>query len=285
MDSAAKQEDLRRLLSPFGFAEVRWVDECASTNTVLGSQGRTLPTGDANDQPGSEPPGPAVLVADRQTAGRGRLGRVWESPVGSSLTMSVRVPMPGNGHASARAGLVPLAAGLAARETVLALGVTADRVELKWPNDLMDPVTGRKLAGILCESGTTAGTAPTVVIGIGLNLSMPPEVDGVVAERAQWLSEIGASDVNPVNAAAVLAAAVVSVVAQLDSDFEAVIARIRRECATIGRNVRVEQFAETFDGTAVGVDDRGALIVERADTGTQVSVHAADVVHLRPASP
>jgi BirA family transcriptional regulator, biotin operon repressor / biotin---[acetyl-CoA-carboxylase] ligase len=193
--------------------------------------------------------------------------------------MSVRLPMPGTGHA--RAGLVPLAAGLGARETVLALGAAADRVELKWPNDLMDPLTGRKLAGILCESGTTAGAAPVVVIGIGLNLSLPPEIDGVVAKRAQWLSEIGADAINPVKAAAVLATAVARVVAQLDADFEAVIGRIRDECATIGRNVRVEQFAETFDGTAVGVDDRGALIVERADTGTQVSVHAADVVHLR----
>ncbi len=197
--------------------------------------------------------------------------------------MSVRVPMPGNGHA--RAGLVPLAAGLAARETVLALGAAAERVELKWPNDLMDPVTGRKLAGILCESGMAGGVggaAPTVVIGVGLNLSRPPQVDGVVAERAQWLSEIGATDIDPVHAAAVLATAIVNVITHLDADFDAVIARIRSECATIGRTVRVEQHAETFGGRAVGVDDRGALIVQRADTDQQVAVHAADVIHLRP---
>ncbi len=275
MDPLAKQTELTRLLPSGTFDVVQWVAECGSTNSVLADEVRL-----ASNRTTAETQPRAVLIADRQTAGRGRLGRVWESPVGTSLTMSVRLPMPGAGHD--RAGLVPLAVGVAVREAVLALGVAADRVELKWPNDLMDPVTGRKIAGILCES---AGLPLTVVVGVGLNLRRPAEVEGAVAERAQWLGEIGATDIDPVRVAAAVATAIAELVRQLDSDCQPVIEQIRRGCATVGRDVSVQQHSETFSGRAVGIDDAGALIVRRSDTGQQVSVHAADVVHLRPDGP
>ena len=132
--------------------------ECASTNSVL-----------LDDPPPDDGRIP-VLVADRQTAGRGRRGRSWLSWPGAGLTFSVLWRFePG---APVPAGL-SLVAGLAVARTLESLGV--EGVQLKWPNDVL--IHGRKLAGILVELMPGRGRTPAAVIGVGLNLRLPPDAD------------------------------------------------------------------------------------------------------------
>src|SRR5690606_4226150 len=119
-----------------------------------------------------EPPvqGVAVLLAERQTAGRGRRGRHWASPLAANLYLSASRRYGGG---LARLGGLSLAAGTAVAEALRALG--ASGVQLKWPNDLV--IGGRKLGGLLVEgSGEPAGAARAVV-GLGLNVRMP-ETEG-----------------------------------------------------------------------------------------------------------
>ncbi len=259
--------------------DIRWVDECGSTNTVLADESRasseTLPN--------------AAFITDRQTAGKGRLGRSWESEPDTSLTMSLRFKMDTD---SQILGLLPLAVGVAAHQCMVPianadLGLRA-RIELKWPNDVMDAHTGRKLSGILCEavplSGTVGTVGTAVIAGIGVNVNRPRVLDGVFAERAQWLSELASppsQSLDVVQLAADLITRIAAMVVELHQSPNLVAGRVRETCATVGRRVRVEQLTETWTGTATGIDDSGALIVRRDDTDSETRVHAADVVHLR----
>ncbi len=276
MDPDAKQAQLQQnLLKIERFRHIRWIPQCGSTNTVLADEVR-------NPDPAIDLRHGSVLVTDRQTAGKGRLGRIWEAPVGASLAMSVRVELPNRpteGQSIALLGVLPLAVGLATAHTIRTLGADPQRVELKWPNDVMDPETGRKYAGVLCES-----TGSHVIIGVGINLNRPHDVTGVMAERAQWIDQTGTGPHAPITQATAATALVLQLnelLTRLDQSIPNVLAEVRAACATIGRSVRIEQGTETWHGTAVDLDDGGALLVMRNDTGLVQVVHAGDVVHLR----
>ncbi|MGD9670072.1 MAG: biotin--[acetyl-CoA-carboxylase] ligase [Hyphomicrobiaceae bacterium] len=145
-------------------AEARWVEleEVDSTNAE--AMRRAL----AGER------GPLYIRADRQTAGRGRSGRVWEAPTGNLALSRL-------GRTGAPAGAVPqlsLVAGVAVYKSAaaaLGLGDNARRLLLKWPNDVL--LDGAKLAGILVEA-TTVGGEQIAVIGIGLNVAHAPEIPG-----------------------------------------------------------------------------------------------------------
>jgi BirA family biotin operon repressor/biotin-[acetyl-CoA-carboxylase] ligase len=205
--------------------------------------------------------GGLVAVADHQTAGRGRLDRRWEAPPGSSLLASVLLrPAPEPVHRAT------MAASLALADAVEVVAGFAPG--LKWPNDLV--AGDRKLAGILAERDGDA-----VVVGVGCNVEwqeFPPELAGtatacnVVAGR-------------PVDRDALLDAFLERLAAELDA-IDAVPARYRARLATLGRRVRVERASDSVEGTAVDVADDGALVV-RDGSGTDHTVTAGDVVHLR----
>src|SRR5882672_12307135 len=124
--------------------EVRTVERCGSTNTALLEEGK---------------PG-VLLIADEQTAGRGRRGRRWYSAPGADIAFSLSAEV-----AKPVAGL-SLVAGVAAARALRALGVA--QAALKWPNDLL--VGGAKLGGILVETRANGGGATKAVIGVGINL-------------------------------------------------------------------------------------------------------------------
>lgn len=207
-----------------------------------------------------------LVLAERQTAGRGRRGRPWHSPPGAGLWMSLVLRPPGGGAALR---LLPLLVGLAAARAVerTARGV---RVGLKWPNDLQ--VGGRKVAGVLCESAHGGA----VVAGVGLNVrdtdALPPEV------RAAATSVEGEAGV-PVERVLLAGALVEEVRRLLDAPVLRLEGDLAREVAERdvlrGRRVRLDDGGEAV---AAGVAADGALLVDRG-RGTEAVVSGS----VRPA--
>jgi BirA family biotin operon repressor/biotin-[acetyl-CoA-carboxylase] ligase len=242
---------------------VTWLAETGSTNEDLVVHAR------------SGAPHGAVVVADHQTAGRGRLGRTWQAPPGSALLCSILL-RPERG--AVVHGAV-WAVALAAQSAVAALtGVTP---ELKWPNDLM--VGDRKLAGVLAE-GVIDPDDPLslsgVVVGIGLNVGWaepPPEV----AARAVTVEELGGRAVDRRVLLARLLADLAPLLVLWIRDSDELRARYRSRLDTLGRLVRVELGDRELTGTAVDVTSEGLVV--RLDDGTEEVVLVGDVVHLRGA--
>lgn len=205
-----------------------------------------------------------VLAAERQTAGRGRLGRRWQMRLGAGLTFSLLWRF--DRGLSGLAGL-SLVVGIAIVRTLRQFNVP---VALKWPNDVL--LDGRKLAGILIElSGDALGPA-AVVIGIGLNVASPGEVEQPVANLADAGCKVGRNAL-----LAALLNQLAEVLAQFDRDgFAAFRDEWHQLAAFIGQPVRLSfSHGEPADGVAVGVDDSGALLVD-SDAGRRV-FHVGEV--------
>jgi len=170
MFTAVLGDAAKTALASSRFSDVRWVEETGSTNADLLALARD-----------GAPEG-IVLVADHQTAGRGRSGRTWTAPPNASLLLSVLVrPAP------QLAGLSTMAMGLGAADAVES--AAQFRPRLKWPNDLVWPGDGsapdRKLAGILAEAHWPAAGDAAVVIGIGLNVNWPADLPADLATYAE----------------------------------------------------------------------------------------------------
>jgi BirA family transcriptional regulator, biotin operon repressor / biotin---[acetyl-CoA-carboxylase] ligase len=219
-----------------------------------------------------------VLVAEEQTAGRGRAGRTWVSQPGASLTFSVLL-RPASVPAAAR-GWLPLLTGVAVASGVRSAAAVAAR--LKWPNDVL--VGDRKLAGILAEQSPDG---EVVVIGVGLNVATPEQALPVspTALPATSLLVEGAD----VGREAVLTETLRSLEhwylrfrADPDPVSSGLLAEYRAACATLGRQVRVELPAgRVLAGVAEDVDASGRLLVRPADAASATAVSAGDVIHLR----
>jgi BirA family biotin operon repressor/biotin-[acetyl-CoA-carboxylase] ligase len=213
----------------------------------------------------------AVLIAEHQSAGRGRNGRVWLSP-GAQLTMSVGVD--GSGVPPDAWGWLPLATGVAVVDAVAA--VTGVEAGLKWPNDVL--VRGAKLAGILTE---VAAAQRFIVVGIGLNVTLGD--DEVPDADATSLRTLGVETPNR-------AQLVVALLRELGTRFSAwqaaggadagLIADYRARSVTVGSRVRaILPGGDEVLGLAQSIDEQGRLHID-SDAGT-VAVSAGDVVHLR----
>jgi BirA family biotin operon repressor/biotin-[acetyl-CoA-carboxylase] ligase len=211
-----------------------------------------------------------TVVADEQTAGRGRLGRSWVAPPGVNLYVSILVrPTPA---AMKRLGMV---APLAVAEAVAAVG--GPPVTFKWPNDVR--VGGRKLSGILIESGFAGNVPAYAVVGIGLNVNLEvaryPEIAALATSIAR---ETG----RPVSREEALAALLNAFERSYECpDADAVRAAWRARLETLGQEVDVSFGGRTEHGLAEDVDEDGALILRRAD-GTRVVLPAGEVTLRRP---
>jgi BirA family biotin operon repressor/biotin-[acetyl-CoA-carboxylase] ligase len=221
---------------------------------------------------------PCLLVAEHQTAGRGRQGRVWQSTAGASLTFSLALPIA----ASDWSGM-SLAVGVALCEALdPSPDLTGRWVGLKWPNDLwlMDgPDEGRKLGGVLIET-VSAGTQRLVIVGVGLNVQhfdADPTSTGFAS-----LSEF---DENA-RAPAVLAQVIVPLVEALKGfeagGFASFADRFAARDLLRGRAVRTT-FADVPEGIARGVLPNGALLVETA-SGVSAVVSGEVSVRLNDSS-
>jgi BirA family transcriptional regulator, biotin operon repressor / biotin---[acetyl-CoA-carboxylase] ligase len=222
-----------------------------------------------------EPEG-AVLVAEHQVAGRGRLDRVWTSPPRAGLTVSflLRPDVP-----AARRGWLPLLTGVALAEAVGE--VTGVRASLKWPNDLL-ALDGRKLAGILAESHGSPAHPTAVVVGVGLNVST------TAAELPDTGTSLSRVTGGTVDRAPVLLAFLRVLERRYRRWTEAlgdpVSSGLARDylawSSTVGTEVVVGlPDGSTLEGTAEAVDWDGRLVV--ATHEGQVELASGDVRHVR----
>ena len=252
--------DPERLATPQGW-RVEITDTAESTNAVVADRAR------AGEDEG------LVVVTEHQTAGRGRLDRVWETPARSSLTFSVllRPEAPAQDWP-----WLPLLTGYAVQAAL------ADRlpdIALKWPNDVL--VEERKVAGILVERiDTPAG--PAAVVGIGINVSQVLDELPVALATSIEL-ETG----EPVDRTSLLGQVLGSLhgLQGLLHDPEALRTAYADVCSTIGREVDIHlpggpDGQQVRRGEALDIDARGALVVSSGD-GT-FTVGAGDVIHVRP---
>jgi BirA family biotin operon repressor/biotin-[acetyl-CoA-carboxylase] ligase len=223
-----------------------------------------------------EPEGEGVaVVAEEQTAGRGRRGRSWQSPPGLNLTLSVAVrPAVAAGDAWTLAA----AAGLACRAACSGHA----EVALKWPNDVVAS-DGAKLGGLLLETTVEGERVSSAVIGIGLNVNwcraqMPEEI----AAGATSLADLAARPIDRVELLGAL-------LDELDRELLALeagaspLGRYRAACATLGTDVTVETATGRVTGRAVEVDEQGALVVDGA--GGRTALTSGEIVRLRPGAP
>lgn len=238
------------------------VDETGSTNADLIARGNV----------GADIAG-AVLLAEHQTAGRGRHGRTWSAPARSQIAMSVGVAigtMPPTAW-----GWLPLLAGVAVADTLF--NVCNIQVGLKWPNDVL--VGDRKLAGILAEVAAPAGV---IVLGLGLNVTM--RADEVAHPAATSLTMIGSSATDRNILVRSLLAALGTRIEQWTTSGgadDALRADYLRYSRTIGTRVKAAMPGDRqIVGVAQSIDEMGRLQI---DTGsTVVTVSAGDITHLRP---
>jgi BirA family biotin operon repressor/biotin-[acetyl-CoA-carboxylase] ligase len=226
-----------------------------------------------------------LVLADAQTAGRGRMARTWFSPPGVNLYASVVIrPAIDAQHQAAWLSWLPLMAALAAAEAIEIVG--AVRIAVKWPNDLL--ITGRKAGGILCESGTSTGLGSFQAIGLGINVNgtqgdFPKELRDIATSLRQETGNI--IDRNRLMA---------QLLSEMESCLDEFLSRgsqpialaYRQRCTTIGKTVKaVLADGKEYIGVAENIDQDGSLIlVEKPSERSAVTarqLRAADIVHLR----
>lgn len=253
----AQRLEVASVSTPTGWGPVEVLAEVDSTNAEIARDPR----------PGR------IVTAERQTAGRGRLGRTWETTPGTSLAVSVVVRTP------SRPGWVPLVTGLAVQRAIAEVTGASPYAAplatvLKWPNDVLAPGDGdRKLAGILCELGPAG-----IVVGTGINVTSARAA--LPVETATSLALAGAGQVSRERLLTAYLHHLQALVALVDADPGAVHAAYRSACASIGQVVDLHRSDGIERVTVTDVDDEGRLCVE-GHTGPSV-VAAGDVVHVRP---
>ena len=217
-----------------------------------------------------------AVVADLQTAGRGRRGRTWTSPTGVNLMVSVGLRPQ---LEAADAGLLGIGAALAVRDACASLVPTAD-LRVRWPNDVVTS-DGHKLAGLLVETALEDGRLSEVIIGSGINVNWPlAEMPEEVRERATSLLELTGTPIDRVALLAALLDALDAVIAALERG-ESPLPRLAAVSALDGRRVTVDLGTNRLDGTAAGISEQGLLLLD-TEAG-RVALAVGEVVAVRDA--
>lgn len=218
----------------------------------------------------------SVVLAEFQTAGKGRMGRTWSAAPGKNLTFSIILRptiLPG------LFGLIPLMAALAVAEAVDPF-TTPISPEIKWPNDLL--LEGRKCGGMLLESQTMGSTPSTVILGIGLNVNQ----DEFPSELASHATSLLLATGRMIDRAALLASILFQLeryYARLSDDASAVRMAYTERLSQLGDTVtfRLSQTNRTVEGVIEGITETGGLIL-RTNTGIQ-TFHAGEITTHRSA--
>lgn len=241
------------------------VGRVASTNDVIRERARA-----------GAPEGTAVL-AEAQSAGRGRGGRSWSSPPGNLfLSVLLRPQLPPEALP-----VLPLLAGVAVAAAAASYGVAA---RLKWPNDVL--ARERKLAGILVEAASSGGRVEFVVVGVGLNLDVDPaELPDELRSRITSIRTETGRNVEPFDAACAVLTRLRVWYDRLSREGTAPVLASWRSAALPwwGERVEVHSSGTRVEGVARGIDERGALLLE-TDDGATLRVLSGDARALRRVS-
>ncbi len=231
------------VVGPFG-EHIHVYERVGSTNDVL------------KEMAAQGAPEGTLVIAEEQTAGRGRMGRTWVAPPGSSLLMSVlfRTSLPLT-HLYRPVMACGLAVAEACEEEE---GIPT--VEIKWPNDLL--IGGRKFTGILPEGAFVGERLAWVVVGIGVNVNQTFEASDPLAATATSLRMVSGHEHDR-------AALLARVLVRLNHwrqylEDEALLDAWRRRCVTLGRHVRVETPEGVLEGLAEALDEGGMLWLREA---------------------
>lgn len=222
-----------------------------------------------------------VVLARHQSAGRGRLGRAWVSPVDAGLYMSliVRPKRP-----TAQIPLLTFAAGVAVADAIRS--VANIEVGLKWVNDII--FEHRKVGGILAEMPASRASAnvtearsaqpPAVIVGIGINVNLKIEdIPEELTTRIDSLSRISGNNEDPNAIAASIAKGLEDTYQLLEPERNHELTdRWRKLSITIGQDIITENSERRIEGKAIDITDSGALIVESAD-GKRHTLHAGEI--------
>lgn len=242
-----------------------WSMNCLECYPVIGSTNERAKEAAAEGAPHG-----TLIVADCQNAGKGRRGRQWSTPAGTSIAMSLML----------RPQLPPEKASMLTLVTALSVGRALEElsgltVGIKWPNDLV--VGGKKLCGILTEMSADMDEIHYVVIGTGINVNL----DGFPEELAQTATSLLLETGHGMNRAQIVARSMECfeedyAVFAAEGSMRLLKEAYERRLVNLGRRVQVLAGEKSFSGTARGIDDNGCLLVERED-GTVASVMSGEV--------
>ena len=254
-----KAKILQRRLKAYNFGEITWKSTTGSTYQDLMLKAQTW----KNHL--------SVAIADHQTAGKGRKERQWISEKRSALLMSVLFEVD---TISDLLSLYSMKLSISAVRALEQLGFS--QIKIKWPNDLVTLHQGEphKLAGILAQS-TIKGSQATVVVGLGLNISLANLRGLLPDDSVSALSEIGKPpDVID------LAEGILREVILTDLDKESLLVEYEKYSHTLGTDVRVEIGDERFEGFAERITQTGSLIV-KVENGVEREISVGEIIHLR----
>lgn len=199
-------------------------------------------------------PAPFVVVAGAQTAGRGRMGRSWESPseLGLYFSLWCRPEL-----SPSEAPLLTLATGLAIKRVLLDLGIPNPLI--KWPNDIL--VNGKKVSGVLAEMDTQRNEILGVILGVGINLfeektDFPEELQEIAGSLKAWLKD----DFNLIDFLGNILSGIFSQIHQIEKDHgKALIQAWEQESGIIGQSLKVERAGQSIQGEVQGLSPEGHL--------------------------
>lgn len=262
-DILGESEISSRLTTKWAGRNVYFLEETDSTNL----QAKHL--ADAGAVSGT------LVVTDCQTKGRGRRGRMWESPRGSSVYMTLLMRpeiLPG------RASMLTLVMGLSVAQViqkVLELEKSESCVQIKWPNDVV--LSGKKLVGILTEMNAQIDYIEYLVIGVGINVNTGEFPEELKDKATSLLKELG----HPVNRAQLIAEIMQAFeknygIFEKTQDLSGLIEDYQAISANYQQPVRVLEPGNEYTGIARGINKLGELLVERED-GTVENVYSGEV--------
>jgi BirA family transcriptional regulator, biotin operon repressor / biotin---[acetyl-CoA-carboxylase] ligase len=224
------------------------------------------------DEPGGEG---CAVVAEEQTAGRGRRGRTWISPPGLNLMVSVALRPR---IAASDAWQLAMAAALAARDACAAVAPVA----LKWPNDLVGS-DGAKVGGLLLETTIDGERLTSAVVGIGINVNWRrAEMPAELAAGAGSLADLAGEQVDRAHLLGRLLDALDEELVALENG-SSPLRRYRAACVTLGSEVGIDTALGRIQGRATGINDHGALVIETA--AGPMAVTSGEIQRLRIGAP
>jgi BirA family transcriptional regulator, biotin operon repressor / biotin---[acetyl-CoA-carboxylase] ligase len=216
-----------------------------------------------------------VVIADSQTKGKGRMQRVWHSPAGSNIYTSI-ILRPHFKPASAPQ--ISIVAGVAVAEFLEQY--CENSIELKWPNDVL--ASGEKICGILAQMKSSADQVDFIIVGIGINVNIkkdqfPADLRDIATSLAIEAGHDFSRDDLIISLYENLAKWYKKL---LQDGFAPIKEKWLSLAPMIGKNVQVTHFSETLTGKALGIDDKGSLILLTAQSDT-ILISAGDATILK----